>query len=114
MKWTIHYYDETVQDKILSLPKTLLAKYIQTTDLMIEQGSNLGGNLTKQLDKGLYELRLKGKEGIARVLYCTVINRKIVMLHSFVKKTQKTPKKELNIAKKRLKEAKYQQGEYDD
>ena len=55
---------------------------------------------------GLFELRLKAAEGIARVFYCTVVGRKIVVLHKFVKKTDKTPKKELETARARLKEIK--------
>ena len=53
-----------------------------------------------------FELRLKGAEGIARVFYCTLVGRQIVMLHCFVKKTQKTPVKERKIAEKRMKEIK--------
>jgi phage-related protein len=52
---------------------------------------------------GLFELRIKAAEGIARVLYCTVIERGIVFLHQFVKKTDKEPPKEINIARKRMK-----------
>ncbi|WP_081055672.1 type II toxin-antitoxin system RelE/ParE family toxin [Burkholderia diffusa] len=50
------------------------------------------------------EMRLKGAEGIARVFYCAIVDRRIVMLHCFVKKTQKTPRKEPKIARQRLKE----------
>ncbi len=71
---------------------------------MIEFGSNLGKPHTSHLDKGLFELRVKGKEGIARVFYCVQIGKKIIMLHMFVKKSQKIPKNELNIAIKRMKE----------
>ena len=70
---------------------------------MQSQGPNLGMPHTKHLEKDILELRLKGKEGIARVIYCTIRNNKIMMPHSF-KKTQETPKKELNIARKRLAE----------
>ena len=59
---------------------------------------------TKAIDKGLFELRLKNKEGIARVFYCTKVGKRIVMLHVFIKKTQKTPKKELKLAIQRMKE----------
>ncbi len=55
---------------------------------------------------GLFELRLRAPEGIARVFYCTVVDRKIVVLHHFVKKTDKTPKKDLETARARLKEIK--------
>jgi phage-related protein len=55
----------------------------------------------------LFELRLKGAEGIARVFFCTLIGRRIVMLHSFVKKARKTPLREIEIARKRMKEVKH-------
>ncbi|HZZ91023.1 MAG TPA: type II toxin-antitoxin system RelE/ParE family toxin [Usitatibacter sp.] len=48
----------------------------------------------------------KPAEGIARVFYCTVVDRRIVVLHQFVKKTEKTPPKELEIARRRMKEVK--------
>jgi phage-related protein len=58
------------------------------------------------MGNGLFELRLKAAEGIARVFYCTLIGRKIVVLHQFVKKTDKTPPRELAVAKRRMKEFK--------
>ena len=104
MNWKIKYYSEAVEDDILNLPAGLLGRYIHLTKLMAEFGSNLGMPHTKSIDDGLIELRLKSKEGIARVFYCTKIGKRIVMLHVFVKKTQKTPKKELMLAKQRMKE----------
>ena len=68
---------------------------------MLEYGGNIGMPHTKSLSNGLFELRLKGQEGIARVFYCTLMNKQIVMLHSFIKKTDKIPSKELAIANKR-------------
>lgn len=55
---------------------------------------------------GLFELRPKGSEGIARVFYCMLIGKRIMILHGFIKKTQKTPPKELAVAKRRMKEVK--------
>jgi phage-related protein len=55
---------------------------------------------------GLFEMRLKGAEGIARVFYCSIVHRRIVMLHSFVKKSQDTPRNELEVARTRLQEVK--------
>ena len=104
MNWTIEYYDQALQDKILALPDGLLARYLHLTDLMREFGSNLGAPHTKVLSTGLLEMRLKSKEGIARVFYCTKLGKRIIMLHVFVKKTQKTPKKELRMAAKRMNE----------
>jgi phage-related protein len=95
-----------VQNDILNLPVPLLARYLKSTDMMLIYGSNLGRPHTKSLGGGLFELRLKGKDGIARVFYCTQINQKIIMLHSYVKKSQKIPKNVLQVALSRLKEIK--------
>jgi phage-related protein len=58
------------------------------------------------MGEGLFEPRIKAAEGIARVFYCTVVNRRIVMLHHFVKKTDKTPRRELATALRRMREFK--------
>jgi phage-related protein len=73
---------------------------------MVAFGSKLEKRHTKAFGDGLFELRLKGTEGIARVFFCTFVGRKIVMLHSFVKKSNKTPARELKVAPSRLKELK--------
>jgi phage-related protein len=59
---------------------------------------------TRAMGEGLFELRVKAAEGIARMFYCTMIGKRIVVLHQFIKKTDKTPPKELAIARRRLKE----------
>ena len=90
----------------MSLPVTLQARYIALTDRMLEHGPNLGLPHTDAFGGGLFELRLKGAEGIARVFFCTMVGQEIVMLHSFIKKSAKTPAKELLLAKQRMKEIK--------
>lgn len=90
----------------MSLPLTLQARYISLSLRMQEIGPNLGEPHTEAFGGGLFELRLKGAEGIARVFYCTLVGKRIVMLHSFVKKSQKTPPNERRIAETRLKEIK--------
>jgi phage-related protein len=104
MAWHIEYYNTTVEQAVLHLPPALLARYLQLTDLMLEFGSNLGMPHTRAMGEGLVELRVKRQEGIARVFYCTGVQRRIIMLHVFGKKSQKTPKRELDIAKRRLRE----------
>ena len=106
MKWQIKYFNKNIEDDILNLPEGLLARYLRLTDLMLQFGANLGLPHTKAIKSGLFELRVKSKEGLARVFFCTKIGKKIVMLHSFIKKSQKTPKNEINIAKSRMKEVK--------
>ncbi len=107
MDYTIQYFDESVQEEILALPDTLAARYVVLSRRMVAIGPNLGEPQTKAFGDGLFELRLKGAEGIARVFYCALIGKRIVMLHSFVKKTQKTPPKELKLALSRMKEIKH-------
>lgn len=75
--------------------------------LVEEHGADLRLPHSRAMGDGLFELRCKGAEGIGRALYCTVIGREIVILHSFIKKTQKTPDRELKTARKRLKEVKH-------
>lgn len=106
MDYTITYYSEVVRAEIDALPLTLRVRYAVLTDRMVMFGANLGEPHTEAFGGGLFELRLKGAEGIARVFYCTMVGRQIVMLHSFVKKTQKTPPSERRIAELRLKEIK--------
>jgi phage-related protein len=104
--WDIEYYSDRIEKVVLNLPAGLLARYLHLTDAMLEFGPDLGMPHTRAMGDGLFELRLKSKEGIARVFYCTVIKQRIIMLHVFTKKSQKTPQKELDIARKRLKEVK--------
>jgi len=106
MKWTITYYSDRVFRSIKQMSTKLRARYLALTDTMIESGPHLGMPHTRALGEGLFELRVKAKEGIARIFYCVQVKREIVMLHSFVKKTQQTPDKELKLAKKRLQEVK--------
>ncbi len=106
MTYTIAYYSDSVQAEIAALPETLVARFFSLTDRMEASGPNLGEPHTEAFGGGLFELRLKGAEGIARVFYCTLVGRRIVMLHGFIKKSQKTPVRERRIAEARMKEIK--------
>ena len=106
MEWEITYYSEALQEEIADFPVGIQARYIHLTDRMRIYGANLGMPHTRAMKNGLFELRMKSKEGIGRVLYCTLVGERIVMLHSFIKKSQKTPSRELKIAVSRMKEVK--------
>ncbi len=106
MSWIIKYHNNAVESFVLGLPDGLLARYLHLTDMMLIFGVNLGMPHTRAMSDGLFELRIKGKEGIARVFYCTLVGQRIVMLHGFIKKSEKTPLKELKLAKYRLAEVK--------
>ena len=107
MDYAIVYYSAAVQTQILDLPDTLAARYVVLTRRMVVLGPNLGAPHTKAFGEGLFELRLKGAEGIARVFFCTLIGKRIVILHSFIKKSDKTPPREREIAKVRIKEVRH-------
>jgi len=67
-------------------------------------GPNLRMPHSRAMGGGLYELRPRGREGIGRVFYCFAVERRVVILHALVKKTEEIPKQELRIARKRMKE----------
>lgn len=102
--YQIEFVNENARKELLDLPKKIRAKAFALLDRMKSIGPNLGMPFTRSLNNGLFEVRAKGEEGIGRVLFCTRIGRRIIVLHCFVKKTQKTPQKEIEIALTRLKE----------
>ena len=65
-------------------------------------GPNLGMPFTRRMGKGLFEIRAKGKEGMGRAFFCTIVDRRIIILHAYIKKTPKTPQKELKTARRRM------------
>ncbi|AQG97538.1 hypothetical protein A9R05_00825 [Burkholderia sp. KK1] len=104
--WTIAYYDEQLQREIRDLPIGIRSDYWRLVDLMKLHGANLRMPHSRAMGGGLFELRPRGRDGIGRVFYCMVTGRRIVMLHSFIKKTRQTPEDELRIAHARMKEVK--------
>jgi phage-related protein len=103
-KWTIEFFDEQVEAETLALPPKILAKLLHIFEMIEMAGAQLGEPFTKPLGDGLFEVRAKAKEGIGRSIYCYQMGQKIIILHSFVKKDQKTPKRALEVAYKRKKE----------
>lgn len=109
MKWTIEYYSQKVQDWVSKMPISIRAAYARLASLLAEFGMDLRLPHSRAMGDGLFELRSKGKEGIARIFYCTLVGKRIVILHGFIKKTQETPRKELEIAIRRMEEVKNEQ-----
>ena len=104
MRWTVTYYSQQVADGIKNWPSKIRGKYLRTIDLIEEHGPQLGAPFTKALNNGLFEIRIKAQEGIGRAFFCYRQGNEIIVLHTFIKKTQKTPKKELAIAVQRMKQ----------
>ncbi len=87
-------------------PPSIRDDYRKISLLLKEYGTNVRMPHTKAMGDGLFEMKPKGRDGIGRVLYCYLKGKKIIILHVFIKKTQTTPLKELNVARKRLQEIK--------
>lgn len=104
MNWRVTFYSVALQEELLRLPAGFVARFLRYAERMEMYGPDLGMPHTRAMGGGLFELRLKAKEGIARVFYCTLVGRRIVMLHQFIKKSEKTPRRELGVARKRMKE----------
>ena len=102
--WTIIYFNQRVQNAVMTMPSGVLADYLRLCDAMTLFGADLRMPHSRALGDGLFELRPKGREGIGRVFYCAQHEKTIVVLHSFIKKSQDTPDKEMRLARKRLKD----------
>ena len=104
MKWKITFYSNTVEEETFTFPNKILSKLIHIFEIIEEHGPNICKPYTDSFGEGLFEVRAKAEEGIGQSLFCYAQGKEIVILHSFIKKTQKTPKKELDLALKRKKE----------
>ncbi len=88
----------------MALPNGILANFLRIVELVEEFGPDLGRPHTAPLGKGLFEIRAKGREGIARSVFCTVKGKEIVILMTVIKKENKIPKRKMDIVEKRMKE----------
>lgn len=102
--WTLDYYSAKVARTIEAWPDGIRASFLRIAETMLEYGPDLGLPHTRALGGGLFEVRAKGREGIGRALYCTVVGGRIVILHAFIKKTTQAPARELDTARRRLRE----------
>ena len=101
----IEFYDTIdgkcpLQEYLDSLEPKLLAKTLRTIDLLEANGISLRGPYSEPLGDGLFELRTKQSSDIARILYFFFVGNKAVLTNGFTKKSQKTPKSEIETARK--------------
>jgi phage-related protein len=104
--YSLEFFNLRVRDEILGWPGDIAAAFAVVSLRMTEHGPNLGMPHTRAMKDGLFEIRIRGRNHIARALYCTLRERRIVILHGFIKKSRTTPASELELARKRLKEVK--------
>jgi phage-related protein len=106
MQWEVITLNSSVDEELESLEPSFKAKFLHIAEMLENFGpSNVREPYCKPLANKLWEIRMKGPTGIARAIYVTAKGNKIIVLHAFVKKTQKTPTKAIEMALKRLREA---------
>jgi len=104
-EWTGEVLNDLVEAELLSLPKDMQARFLRMSELLETFGpQRVGLPHVRPLGEKLWEMRLSGKEAIGRAIYTAAAGRRLVVLHAFVKKTQKTPRSAIDLALKRLKE----------
>jgi phage-related protein len=105
MCWSVVFLDEVVQAELDALPRDLQASFERISNLIRTFGiERVHEPYIKHLEDRLWEMRLRGKDGIARAIYVTAVGRRVVVLRVFTKKTQKTPRREIELARQRAKE----------
>jgi phage-related protein len=105
MSWNVEFLDEDVVALFEALPLDMQSHFERITQLIRSQGlERIREPYVKHLHGPLWEIRMKGKSGISRAVYVTAIGRRIVVVHIFIKKTEKTPRHEIELALKRARE----------
>ena len=107
MAWTVVTLNETVDAELAELPPEMRARLVRIAQLIESVGlPNVKEPHVRHIRGRLWEIRLKGKTGIARALYITAREQRVVIVRAFIKKTEKTPTNEIDLALQRAKEVK--------
>jgi phage-related protein len=107
MTWTVETLGPIVDAEIASLPKDMQATFLRLAERIEAVGlERIGQPHVKHLHDKLWEMRFSGRDGIARAIYVTAIGRRVIVVHAFMKKTQKTPRAALKLAERRAREIK--------
>lgn len=107
MSWSVGFVNAAAEAEVESLPEDMIAYFLRIGDLIRAAGlMRLREPQVKHLTGKLWEMRLKGRDGIARSIYVAASGQRVVVLRTFVKKTEKTPPREIAIALLRMKEVK--------
>ena len=107
MKWRVETLNEVVDAELEELPADMLARFHDISQLIKEFGlERVREPHVKHLRETIWEMRMKGNDGISRALYVTAVGKRVVVVRVFIKKTQKTPSREIELALKRAKEIK--------
>jgi len=102
LQWSVELLNAHVLAEMEALNEDLRARFVRISNLLIQFGPHqVREPYVRHLRGKLWEMRMKGKDGIGRAIYIAADGRRLVVLHAFVKKTQKTPSAALEIAERR-------------
>ena len=105
MTWTVEVLDSRVRDELEALPADMKARFRRIVELIQGYGlEQMREPHVKHLEGPLWEMRMKGRDGISRAVYVTARGGRVVVVRVFVKKNQRTPRREIDIALERAKE----------
>ena len=104
-EWTVRTHP-LAETELVALPAEMKARFFRIADLLEVMGpQRVGMPHIRPLDGKLWEIRMQGRDGIARAIYAAVHGRTLLVLHVFFKKTQTTPRSAIETARKRLETA---------
>ncbi len=107
MGWSVSVLNDAVADELDALPPDMRAKLARIIALIEALGlERVREPYVKHLQDRLWEMRMTGRDGISRAIYVTASGKRVVIVRAFIKKTQKTPRSELELARKRAEELK--------
>jgi len=102
VRWSVELPNDTVLADLSALPVDIRARFERIVHLIEDHGlENVREPYVKPIEGELWEMRMKGRDGIARAVCVTAPPRRVVVVHVFTKKTQRTPRRELDIARRR-------------
>ncbi len=105
MAWSVEFLNEDVASELKVLPREMRSSFERIVRLVRTFGiERVQEPYIKHIEDRVWEMRLKGKDGIARALYVTAFHQRVVVVRVFVKKTERTPRREIELAKQRAKE----------
>ena len=103
--WSVETLGKIVDDEIARWPPDLRARLVRIAALIADVGlGHLPSGTVKHVEGRLWELRLSAKSGISRAIYVTASGQRVVIVHAYVKKSEKMPKRHLELARHRAKD----------